>query len=373
MDLHSAKEVSKVFLNRIRPHLVCIWVLVIYTITGCSNLFDQPVKPDAMPDEEHTNASQGTISTVIPSTSTPTYTAIPSITPSATSTQTVMPSMTAIPQLNGDIALVLREDNSVDDIYILNLEDDSDIRPLTDEGLTNINPAWSPLGNEIAFVSDRIFPDGGTFDLYVTSIDGNVIDRLTNDLMTSDRFPSWSPDGKKIALTTDYFDGTFNSDIIIINRDGSNRYPITNSELPEEYPSWSPTGNVIAFLYQENVDIYQSFVYLINIDGSDRHKLTSIEARGKVSWSPDGQRLAFPSHRDIYIINVDGSNGYYLTGEDDYLSSPTWSPDGNYIAFRDPNNDLLISIMDLYGNIIKKISVDPNYGYKIIDISWSRN
>jgi len=58
----------------------------------------------------------------------------------------------------------------------------------------NSDPAWSPDGSKIAFMSDR---DGGDIEIYVMNADGSHQTRLTNS-PGRDAHPSWSPDGKNI-------------------------------------------------------------------------------------------------------------------------------------------------------------------------------
>jgi TolB protein len=48
------------------------------------------------------------------------------------------------------------------------------------------------------------------------------------------------------------------------------------------------------------------------------------------SWSPDGSRIAFISHRDgnheIYMMDADGSNQTNLTNDAARDTNPSWSP-----------------------------------------------
>ncbi len=78
-------------------------------------------------------------------------------------------------------------------------------------------PAWSPDGRRIAFSSLR---DGNT-EIYLMNADGSGVTRLTykDDF---DSFPAWSPDGRRIAFHS-YRDG--NWDIYVMNADGLRRHP----------------------------------------------------------------------------------------------------------------------------------------------------
>jgi Tol biopolymer transport system component len=67
---------------------------------------------------------------------------------------------------------------------------------LTWNSSADADPAWSPGGLKIAFVSDR----DGNDEIYVMSRSGGTQTRLTNDPAT-DWQPSWSPDGNKIVCS----------------------------------------------------------------------------------------------------------------------------------------------------------------------------
>jgi len=58
----------------------------------------------------------------------------------------------------------------------------------TDPLVDDFEPAWSPDGNKIAFVSDR----DGNREIYFMNAGGSGQTRLTND-PASDLGPAWSP------------------------------------------------------------------------------------------------------------------------------------------------------------------------------------
>jgi TolB protein len=55
--------------------------------------------------------------------------------------------------------------------------------------------------------------------------------------------PSWSPDGTKILFTTDRHDNAFDSQVYVMNADGSNQHALTDENgAIDRHPSWQPVG-----------------------------------------------------------------------------------------------------------------------------------
>ena len=58
------------------------------------------------------------------------------------------------------------------------------------------------------------------------------------------RTPVWSPDGRRIAFTSRPDD---NSEIYVVNADGSGQRRLTRNAAGDFGPTWSPDGRKIAF------------------------------------------------------------------------------------------------------------------------------
>ena len=91
----------------------------------------------------------------------------------------------------------------------------------TDETLLTegSDPAWSPDGQKIAFVSSR----DGNPEIYVMNADGTGATRLTDNPQI-DRDPAWSQDGQKLVFGRD---APNISDLWTMNADGTNQTQLT--------------------------------------------------------------------------------------------------------------------------------------------------
>ena len=233
------------------------------------------------------------------------------------------------------------------EIYMMN-PDGEQIIQLTDEPKYDGEPAWSPDGKRITFVSYRDLkqiPERGVIrgEIYVMNADGTNPINLTRSVEKAERVSTWSPDGKKIAFTSaELFDGQalVDSDIFVIDADGGDPINLTNHDALDQTPDWSPDGNWIAFSSSRDGNWE---IYVMNADGTNPINLTNHPARdGRPDWSPDGQQIAFTSDRDrnleIYVMNADGTNPINLTNHPAEDNRASWSPAGWWIAF-DSNRD----------------------------------
>ena len=203
------------------------------------------------------------------------------------------------------------------------------------------DPVWSPDGLSIAFTRTVEGVDG----VLVIGVDG-----------TGERYlaegsgPVWSPDGMEIAFTRAVDGG---DDLFVMNSDGSDRRQLTHADGNDRNPAWSPDGERIAFDSERDADLSEetpdSDIYVMNADGSDRRRLTDGGVRNyRPVWSPDGVRIAYTTHEwryfYIYSINADGSDRQRLTYTSDDRD-PVWSPDGWSIAFTSDREGNYLSLV----------------------------
>ena len=93
------------------------------------------------------------------------------------------------------------------------------------------NPALSPDGSKIAFISNRDSVHG---DLYVMNVDGSDVRRLTTNIEVYDGKAAWSHDGLKIAFGA-------KRDIFVIGADGSDLTRLTSNQADDHGQHGPPT------------------------------------------------------------------------------------------------------------------------------------
>lgn len=309
-------------------------------------------------------------------TATARVTATATLTPTLAATATLTP--TTAPTLappTGSIAYH-RTANGIESLASINLKDNT-ITPLVDVGLVgdllfNTHApigAWSPDNTRFAYVST--FKRDGPNALRVIDFRNRTNTALYWTREGGVLFsPAWSPDGEQIAFVemVPLRENQTGWSIYIINADGSlcRGKPIctlrTNAQ-GEQYHgglAWSSAGILaIGSNSAGGNDVFTLFA-----DGWGMFNLTNHPADDSLpAFSPDGKHIAFTSTRDghyqIYVMDVHGGNLRRVSRGDSTDYAPTWSPDGNWLAYTsvrdgEPN----IYLMDLQGNNVRRLTFD---------------
>jgi Tol biopolymer transport system component len=226
-------------------------------------------------------------------------------------------------------------------IYLIDA-DGSKLRRLTD----GLDPAWSPGGDQIAFIRWRqptgiylIDPRDGTEEKVV---DGDRLKEV-----------AWSPDGARIAYTVDRGTGEPREVCVFgfcFTIPASPTAEIWTADLASgellnlpligqmvRAPTWSPLGERIVYVDGRGLA-------WIDLGGMETGRFQDSSAWDmSPTFSPDGRRLAFMSrihdHWEVLTMYSDGSGRQQLTRSDPLQENPAsnvapaWSPDGTSIAF----------------------------------------
>lgn len=185
-------------------------------------------------------------------------------------------------------------------------------------------PAQSELSGYVVF-DDTV---GDNNQIFILNLDTRDISQLTNH--GSNYNPVWSPDGTKIAYVSSPSRGG-NSDIYIMNADGTMQIPVVKCSGQEHSPAWSPDSSKLAFV--SDCDGFSNEIYVLDIQTSNITQLTkNTNSDLDPAWSPDGARIAFAEERgvtgfmDIFIMNADGTNKIHVV-EGGPAWHPVWCPD----------------------------------------------
>ncbi|MDQ3801283.1 MAG: serine/threonine-protein kinase [Acidobacteriota bacterium] len=188
--------------------------------------------------------------------------------------------------------------------------------------------------------------------------DNVQISRLTESGKSS--APAISPDGKYVVYVNN--ENGMRSLVVRQIATGSNVQIVPPSNLVFYQPTFSPDGD---YIYYIHADKGVGTLYQIPTLGGTAKKII-VDVDSKVSFSPDGKRLAFVRHdvetgsSAVYLINADGSNPEVLidTGKsgETRFSEVAWSPSGDEVlvgaimkVFGDDSHEgkiLLVSLKD---------------------------
>jgi Tol biopolymer transport system component len=212
------------------------------------------------------------------------------------------------------------------------------LQRLTNNSANNSSPSWSPDGKELVFASD--FADA--YGIYTMPI--NCIDRFeqcAKRLTPIDQFwyasPAWSPDGNQIAFVTTkdttnpIDDSRGNSNIYVMNRDGTNLRRLTENPGEDYTPTWSPDSRTIVYSAQ---NIQYGTMELMTADPQCSADCSRLLLRRVVdimpSWSSDGLSIVFVDAQagsfEIYTTDVEGRYLQRLTYNQTDENSPRWRP-----------------------------------------------
>jgi Tol biopolymer transport system component len=175
----------------------------------------------------------------------------------------------------------------------------------------------------------------------MVNADGSGFQELTSGAANSG-FPSFAPDGKRFVYRTFSADG---NGLRVMNLETKAITTLTAEY--DNFPLWSPRGDLIMFARLSG-GTYRpggSYdIYTIKPDGTSLKRLTKGQGNdAHMSWSSDGQYIAFASSRmgfkdevtytdapqpygEIFVMRYDGTGVEQLTDNQWEEGTPGWQP-----------------------------------------------
>ncbi len=183
----------------------------------------------------------------------------------------------------------------------------------------------------IAYVTKTTVNNTPRFHLWVADSDGESASAAltsTEPLIS----PAWSPNGQQLA----YVSFESRKPVVYVHEVATGRRrAVADFKGSNSSPAWSPDGrNLIVTLSRDG----GSQMFMMSASGGEPQKLShSSSIDTEAVFAPDGQSIYFVSDRggspQIYRMPVSGGVAQRVTFSGNYNISPAISPNGTMLAF----------------------------------------
>ena len=227
------------------------------------------------------------------------------------------------------------------------------------------------------------FTDDRPTHLFVVAAGGGEPRQITHgDYSDSD--PAWSPDGRWLAFVSARHarrDLDNASDVWLVSPDGGTPYRLTDTAGPLSSPVFSPDGQTVAYVgsHRLNEAGRNARIFTISVDGGASTCLTTGLDRNchAPRWTSHGEWLCFTvdEHGNVPLYRVPSTGGNAperIVGGERQLGDVSTSADGSLLAFSvtDPVSppEVLVSHADGSG---ERQLTDLNHSWKT-EVALSR-
>jgi serine/threonine-protein kinase len=199
------------------------------------------------------------------------------------------------------------------EIWLIDTARDGDPRQLTGDGNDDFEPAISPDGRHIAWVSTR--SDGVHRHIWLMTDEGEGFREgdatdLTDDPLTTGNHsqrPAWFPDNERIAFQTNDFDS---ADIWSVDLQG-NREWWTRDRLRDFGPTVG-LDDTIDFIHAPQAS-GPSFLYRVSERGGRTRRISDLPDPEDLDYAPDMRRLVVERGTELLTMSRDGDDRRTVT------------------------------------------------------------
>jgi serine/threonine protein kinase/Tol biopolymer transport system component len=259
----------------------------------------------------------------------------------ATEESTLEPTPAATPMGGGvgQIAFASIRDGDVPQIYLINI-DGTGLQALTSLQDGACQPAWSPDGSQLLFISpcrdNREQYPGSS--IWLLSLDELEPRQLPTTPGGGDFDPAWHPNGESYAFTS-LRDGW--AQIYVTSLDGTDLRGVSDGYEPDSQPAWDPRGTNLLFTGIRGAD---PEIMLMSEIGGNEQQFSMADSQGHThaDWS-NGEFILFERKKgDIPRLVVKGygertreANQVCVEGQraSQPMAEGKWSPDTLWIVF----------------------------------------
>jgi Tol biopolymer transport system component len=164
---------------------------------------------------------------------------------------------------------------------------------------------WSDDGEWLTYTQGFFFGQGtDEADIWIMRADGSERRNLSEGTAANEGVAAFSPDAEKLVFRTAR-DGRF--DLVLSNRDGTERRALTADDARENFPVFAPSGDAVAF--SSNRDgvrdrfgnlTFDNYVLALAPDGTPGalQRISDHPGQDSHPWfSPDGEWIVYTSER----------------------------------------------------------------------------